>query len=386
MNSKFTTYICCFIMAVFAMNLTIISPLLIEISKTFSLGITQSGILFTIEFAGFIIFVIFGGIFSERWGKKPVVSVSLAGFTVSLLLFSFAPDFLPACVIMFFIGGFGGVLESLVTALVSDLNEKNTSFYVNLSQVFFGLGALLGPVAAGLAVSRGISWRSCYQVLSVLSLVLTLIFIICKLPSLPKPDKVTFADIKRLFADRKLMIVSLCMLFYAGAEVGGWGWLCTLLKQSMGFSIAKSGIAVAVFWLSMTIGRFLCGPLTLRYSLKRIITVLAFLSAAVTLLTIFRLDETVVWIVIAVMGLTYSSQYPLIAAYGARHSEAPSGTVFSLLIGSGGVGGMLIPYIMGVAGDITSMRISMLIPVILLFFVGLFFLRFKHGERVSWKT
>lgn len=378
MNRKFSTYVCCFIMAVFAMNLTIISPLLIEISKTFSLNIAQSGFIFTIEFAGFITFVLLAGLFTERLGKKAVVSFSLIGFTASLLLFSFAQNFLSACIIMFFLGGFGGVIESLITSLVSDLNDINKSFYVNLSQVFFGLGALVGPVVAGLTVSYGISWRISYQVLAALSLVLTLVFIIRKLPPLTKTDKVTFANIKRLLSDRNFLLICLCMLLYTGAEVGGWGWLCTLLKQSMGFSSTKSGIAVAVFWMAMTIGRFLCGPLTLRYSLKHIITVLAFLSAVVTMLSIVLFNEIAIWIVVAAMGFTYSSQFPFIASFGARLTDAPSSTVFSLLIGSGGLGSMLVPYIMGVVGNNAGMRNSMLIPAILLLFVGLIFSRFKN--------
>lgn len=370
-------------MAVFAMNLTVISPMLIEISRTFSLNTAQAGVIFTVEFAGFIIFVISGAVFSERWGKKSVLSVSLAGFTVCLFLFSFSPGFISSCIIMFFLGGFGGIIESLITAVISDLNEINTSFYVNLSQVFFGMGAVLGPIAAGLAVSNGASWRSYYQVLGTFSLVISLIFILRKLPIRHKTGNVALADFINLLKERKFLLICLCMFFYTGSEVGGWGWLCTLLKQSMGFSIIKSGIAVAIFWVAMTIGRFLCGPLTLRYSLRKIIMVLAFLSGAVTALSILELNELAVWIVIAAMGFTYSSQFPLIAAYGADYSKASSGNAFSLLIGSGGVGGMLIPYFMGVVGNNTSLRISMFIPTILLVFVGLIFLRFSFKSAVT---
>lgn len=377
-NRKFATYICCAIMALFAMNLTIISPLLTEISRTFSLGISRSGTLFTAEFTGFVAFILAGGVLADRWGKKTVLSISLAGFTATLFLFPLSPNFYTACIVMILLGGFGGVLESLVSALVADLNPINTSFHVNLSQVFFGIGALTGPAAAGILVSSGISWKVCYFALAAISLALTVIFAALKIANLPKAEKLTPADFKFVFTDVRFLLVCLCMILYTGSEVGGWGWMSTFLKKSMNFSIAKSSAAVAVFWTAMTIGRILCGQLTFRFSLKNLIMVLAFLSAGVTVLTGLVYNEAAIWVIIFAMGVAYSSLYPFIASYGSSHSRAPSGTVFALLVGSGGAGSMTVPYIMGILGEKIDLRVSMILPAVLLFILGLIFMTFKH--------
>lgn len=373
MSRKLGTYACYSILLVFALALTSLSPLLIDISRTFSLSIAQSGIFFTANFFGFVVFILIGGVLSDRWGKKVVISVSLIGFTAAMFIFPLSPGFYAACIVMFFIGSFGGVLESMASALVSDLNTVNNSFYVNLAQVFFGLGAIIGPVSAGIMVSSGLSWKLCYYILAVLSLAVTVIFISIKLPQMPGSREITLADFKHLVTDKKFILICLCMLFYTGSEVGGWGWMCTFLKQIMNFSVAKSGIAVAVFWAAMTIGRLLCGPLILRYNIKHLIIFLAFTSSTITALSIFINNEAAIWVIIAAMGLTYSSQWPLIVSYGSSYSKAPSGTVFSLLIGSGGIGVTLVPFIMGVIGEKTAMSISMIAPALLLSGVGLIF-------------
>ena len=80
------TYISYAVMALFAMTLTVTGPLLPAISRSFGLGMAEAGLVFTANFAGFVAFILVGGVLADRWGKKRVLSVALAGFAVSLLL------------------------------------------------------------------------------------------------------------------------------------------------------------------------------------------------------------------------------------------------------------------------------------------------------------
>lgn len=382
MDRKIITGLCCSIMFLYAVSLTIISPLIIEISSTFSLSISQSGILFTVLFIGFVSFILFGGILSDHFGKKTVLTLSLAFFSLVLFLFPLAPDFYVACIIMFFIGGFGGIMESMASALASDVNPINTSFYVNLVQIFFGVGAIIGPITVGLVVSSGIGWKYYFYALGVISIIITSAFGMKKMPNLPQTEKIRWRNFKGLITNKKFIIICFCMILYTGSEVGAWGWMCTFLDKIMRFSILKSSISVAVFWSSMTIGRILCGYLLSKFSLRKIIIFLAFMSSIVTLLSVFTNSEVFIWVVIILMGLAYSSLWPFIASFGSRNSNAPSGTVFAFLVGSGGIGGMLIPYFMGFVGELTTMSLSMIIPSIMLFAVGMLFITFSE-KKVS---
>jgi MFS family permease len=94
-------------MMVFAMVLTAYSTLLTSISSSFSLSLAQSGIIFTANFIGFVIFILAGGVLADRIGKKTILSISLTGFAISLLCFPLSSNFYAALIIMFFIGGFG---------------------------------------------------------------------------------------------------------------------------------------------------------------------------------------------------------------------------------------------------------------------------------------
>ncbi|MDR3644857.1 MAG: MFS transporter [Clostridia bacterium] len=383
MKNKFATWVNFVILIVIAMNLTIISPLLESIRHSFSLSISQSGLIFTFNFVGFVVFVLIGGMIADRFGKKPVLLSALSAFTLLLFVFPYSPNYPVLCLIMFLIGGFGGIVESMTMAAVSDLNPQNSGFYVNLSQVFFGVGAIVGPILAGLVVSSGLSWRVCYIGLGILSICLTAALVICKIPKAVSDRGFSPADLKYCLKDVRFLLVCVCMLLYTGSEVGGWGWLCTLLKQKYSFGASMSSIAVAVFWGGMTIGRLICGSLTLRFKTRDLIIFLSVGSAVVTALSCFISSNVAIWAIIACMGLTYSSQYPLLVSFGDSHSSVPSGTSFATMMGSGGVGSMIIPYLMGVIGSASTMSAAMLLPAVMLLLIGVIFIAYMKEPKTG---
>src|SRR5262249_9322415 len=145
MHTRLLTFVCYAVMATFAVALTITSPLLPAIADSFALSMAESGVIFTVSFLGLVAFILAGGGLPVRWGTGRVLAAALAGFAASLLAMPLAPSFAAVCAVTFFIGGFGGILESQIGALVVALNLERPSYYLNLAQVFFGVGALVGP-------------------------------------------------------------------------------------------------------------------------------------------------------------------------------------------------------------------------------------------------
>jgi len=277
-----------------------------------------------------------------------------------------------------FVGGFSGIIESMANALIADLNPLKTDFYINFAQVFMGIGALSGPIIAGILLASGISWRMCYYIIGGLLSLVTIMFLVNKLPEhLPKPDRVTWVGFKNLVTDWKFILICICMAFYTGSEVGGWGWISTFLKNNMNFSIQKSSLAVSVFWIAITAGRLLFSSLTLKFGVRILTIILAFASAAVTALSGVVQGEFAVWVVVAAMGFMYSAQWSLILAYGSSRYKVHTGTVFSLLVGSGGIGMALIPLLMGIIGQFASIRAAMISPAILFMFIAVAFTSFS---------
>lgn len=170
------------------------------------------------------------------------------------------------------------------------------------------------------------------------------------------------------------MIICLCMFLYAGSEVGSWGWISTFLDDVMNFPPFKASMAVGVFWVSLTIGRIICGKFILIYKTRNIVIVLSTLSTISILASGFVKSEFGIWVIIVSVGMTFSSLWPLIASYGVENHSGNSGTVFSLIVGSGGLGGMVVPLLMGVIGEKANMSIAMMSPSFLMFGILIIFI------------
>lgn len=376
---KITTYVCCMLLLIFSIVTTMISPLIARMSEEYDyMSISQTGLLFTMNFIGFTVFILIAGVLAEKFGQKPVLSTSLFLYTIALTLIVFSKSFSQLAVIMFFVGGFGGIIESIVSAIISDINKERTSFYINLSQVFFGIGAIIGPIGFAYLAYVGINWRWAHGVAAAFTLIMAIIFTTLKFKTQPSDTKLNLSTLKTLSKDTNFLLVCLGLFIYTGTEIGGWGWMCEFFKNKLQYNLMMSSITVAVFWIFMTVGRLFCGHLLAKFSERKIIIFLSILSGFITLSAALTQNEMVLWVIIALMGLSYSSQWPLMSAYGSKHTFLPSSAAFSLLVAAGGLGGMVIPYVIGVFGDLVGFEYVMILPAVLIFIPALIFSRFKN--------
>ena len=373
MAKKYIIYVCWSMMSVLAMSMTVISPLLLEISEFFAVSLSKAGLFFSFNFIGFISFVFVGGIIADHRGKINVLKFCNLGITLSLLLFPLSPTYIMALLVIFFMGGFRGVINSTINALMVEVNPDDSSFYLNMTHAFFGIGAILGPVMAGIIVYTGLSWRYPYLVIGLFSLLISLLFLQMKFPELETSSSITWPELKSLLGRRKMIFIALALMFYTGSEVGSWGWISTFLEQEMGFSIVFSGLAVGVFWFFMTVGRLICARLSRRYSIQKLIILLACMAMAINLFTGLVGEGFLIWVLMAAMGLAFSGLWPLIASYASELFTDYSGTLFSVLVTSGGLGTVFIPFFMGLMGEQIGLRLAMVVPSLFFLLIVIIF-------------
>jgi len=358
--------------AVFAANLVALSPVVANLAGAGGKSRTSSGLLFTVHFLGFIVFSLASGAVSDRIGKKKVLVVAMGTFTVGFILFAFLNVFWAECLVMFLLGGCGGIVECLGSALASDLDPEHPEAAVNLLQLFFALAALFSPLAVSFFLEHFVFWKSFYLILAAFSAIL---FLLMSRTSMESPhaaaQSLKWRDLIQALKDPGFLAMGFCMLAYTGAEVGAWGWLSTLLQQKISFGATMAGLGVALFWVAMTAGRYICGILIKHIRVDRLIIALAVFSALTTGWAVFIRDERLLLVVVVCIGLGCSSQFPLLAGFGSRMTKLPSGAAFTFLIVSGNVGAALVPLAMGVIGDSTGLDKALLLPVILFASVAL---------------
>jgi DHA1 family tetracycline resistance protein-like MFS transporter len=129
-------------------------------------------------------FAPFWGVLSDRIGRRPILLLSLAGSTISYLIFGLAPSFWW----LFFARGIGGIFAANIStaqAYIADITTpENRAKGMGLIGAAFGIGFTLGPPLGGISAAKIGLWAPGIIAASICGL--NLLIAVFKLPeSLP---------------------------------------------------------------------------------------------------------------------------------------------------------------------------------------------------------
>lgn len=158
-----------------ALSFTILIPIIYLYGKQFGLSDFQTSLLFSIySLAQFFATPVIGKL-SDRFGRKPLLIISLIGTVVANLIAGTATT----AVVLFLarlLDGITGGNSSVAQAVISDVTEReNRAKGFGIFGAAFGLGFILGPVISLLA--QRISLGASFLVSAVIALAALLITI-----------------------------------------------------------------------------------------------------------------------------------------------------------------------------------------------------------------
>ncbi len=108
------------------------------------------GILFALYAAMQFVFSPILGVMSDRFGRRPVLLVSLAGAAIDYLFMAFAPE-LWMLVIGRAIAGLTSANMAVATAYITDITpEEQRAQRFGMFHAMFGIGFVIGPILGGL--------------------------------------------------------------------------------------------------------------------------------------------------------------------------------------------------------------------------------------------
>ena len=107
------------------------------------------GVMFALYAAMQFLFSPILGVLSDRYGRRPVLLLSLAGAAVDYLFMAFAPD-LWMLVLGRAIAGLTSANMAVATAYITDITPADQRAHrFGLINAMFGIGFIIGPVLGG---------------------------------------------------------------------------------------------------------------------------------------------------------------------------------------------------------------------------------------------
>lgn len=235
------------------------------------------------------------------------------------------------------------------TLLVWSVPGERLVGLLNGLHLCFGLGALLSPavVAVSLATSDSIA-PACLVVAAIA---------LCGAASLrghPSPVRRVRADVRGGGGRPPIAsLVAICSFFalYVGVEAGFVGWVYTFAVDSGATGDTGAALVVVMFWAGFCLARVLAATVGGRVSPGVTLATTTVAALVPALLIMVAGDHApVLWAASAVLGFALGPQFALMIAYAERHLSL-SGGITALFVAAASVGGLSIPWLIGVAMD-----------------------------------
>ncbi len=229
MNRSF--WIIALINFVNVISFTILIPTIYQYGKEFNLTDFETSLLFSIfSIAQFFSTPVIGKL-SDRFGRRPLLIISLAGTVIGNLLAGIAPS---AGILFFarFLDGITGGSVSVAQAAIADITTpENRAKAFGILGASFGLGFIVGPVISLIAQQRSLGTSFLVaSLVAAIALILTVFFLPETLVERAKADRNVF-DLGLVDLVRGLTFPRLGILFIINFCIGTTFTLFTFAFQ-----------------------------------------------------------------------------------------------------------------------------------------------------------
>ncbi|NEA67901.1 MFS transporter [Streptomyces sp. SID12488] len=247
-------------------------PSLPAFRDEFGLSPSAAGLGLSAHFAGGVVGVLLFDRLYVRLGNRRILGSSYLLMAAGAAGFALAPNWPVALAAALLAGlGFGGIDYGLNQLFAVGFGKRSTAM-LNILNAHFGVGAILGPALIGAVGAEHYPAVFLAFSLANLPLLLCLRGVREHVPQLaPESGRPGGQVLARSLGSVLGVFVTLYVL-HVGIEAGVGGWEPTHL-ETVGYGATAAATATSVYWLMMTVGRFLVAPLALRFSPQSIIAV-----------------------------------------------------------------------------------------------------------------
>lgn len=371
-NRKLVFAAACLGMLIFGIVMTTLGAILPSIIEKFDIDKINAGSLMSLMSFGILTGSLVFGPIVDRYGYKTLLVICASLILIGLegIAFSRTLSLLRLSVLIIGLGG--GVINGGTNVLIADISEEQRSANLSILGVFFGLGAIGIPFLLGILLKH-LSFEIIIAGVGMFVLFPIGLFIVLRFPVPKQSQGFPLKQGLSLIKELSLILLGFILFFESGMEITVGSWITTFLKEELTIDMNRAVFFLSFYWLGMV-----CARIVLGFLLKKIAPTIVLIASigiamvgSVTMILAYNQVLTITGIVL--IGIGFAAVFPVILGYVGDLFPALSGTAFSIVFVMALTGGMIVPFLTGLAADSVGLRSSfMLIPCCLIGIIILF--------------
>lgn len=354
------------------------------IHQNLNVPISYAGLVTMIISGGTIISSFFSEKFIRKFGTGKVTTFSVFLTAIGLLGIYFSPSFIWICLLGIPLGLGAGAVDSALNNFVA-LHYK--AKHMNWLHCFWGIGATTGPFIISIYLLKENGWRFGYATIGSIQAVL----VICLFISLPLWKKVDIDSNEAVSNNEGIKISTLLKLpgakpalisffCYCAVELTTGLWVSSYLVVSNGLSAKTAAKWVSLYYLGITIGRFLAGFISMKLNNKQMIRIGQVICIVGEILLSITYSSNIQLIGLISIGLGCAPIYPaMLHETPNRFGKELSQGIMGIQMATAYVGSTFMPPLFGAISQVIGFKI---LPYFLLILMILMLILTERVNKV----
>jgi fucose permease len=350
---------------------SLFGPAFEPLALRFGIEVPAVSLIVSLHFLGAGVSILAAGLLVMRFGYARVLAASAGLMAVGALLVGIVSSWVLVLAAALLMGVGFGLLNVSSNLLLLRHFQVRAAAPLNLISAAFGVGAVLGPLLLGVLLPRvGLP----FVIVAAAALLASILNL-----RVPEPAPlVRGKDARAAFGLANLLGFLTLFFVYVAAEVSGASWEATHLTPH--FGVETAAYLTSLYWLALTVGRFVALPLSGRFAPSRLVLAASAVALAGALLTQVTPFAPAAYII---MGLAFAPVFPTSLVWLQQVFPARAEQVTPIVMSVANLGAVFSAPAIGLAVDrygsgAVPVALS-LITGLLLLTVGLLFSRTRQA-------
>jgi fucose permease len=301
-----------------------------------------------------------------------MIGLATCGFTLALSVF----------VVGSIVYGVGfGMSDATLTAAIRDASGHSVGRALTLSQIPFGVGALMAPPLVSVLLQTYLGWRGAYLGAAAVVGLAALLIALVRFPE-HGASRTKIPGILRAATRPVPILLGAVVSMYFGMQIGFGGFLPAHLEATLNFERSHATTAVAVYWAGVPVGRVLGVWLASRVQPYDLAAGSLSLALVAALIAAAAPHTVVILISVMFAGVAIGPLFTIVMGIGVRGNPATAGSIAGLILAIGSLSSVGLWLFMGVVADELSVQAAIgLVPLFM--GTGLVFLLLARAHERS---